>query len=78
MIRLIPRPGDPADPELLSSVDEIVQARIDRRISRRQLIERAGQLGIGAAVTAICCAPPAMSTRRRAATGASDAAAGAG
>ncbi len=38
MIRLITRPGDPADPELLSSVDEIVQARIDRRISRRQLI----------------------------------------
>lgn len=53
MIRLIPRPGDPADPELLSSVDEIVQARIDRRISRRQLIERAGQLGIGAAVTMV-------------------------
>ena len=30
-----------------------MQARIDQRISRRQLIERAGQLGIGAAVTAV-------------------------
>ena len=53
MIRPIPRPGAPVDPATLDSVDAMVQARIDRRISRRQLIERAGQLGIGAAVTAI-------------------------
>ncbi|HET9660702.1 MAG TPA: peptide ABC transporter substrate-binding protein [Thermomicrobiales bacterium] len=53
MIRLIPRFGNPVDPATLDSVDAMVQARIDRRITRRQLIERAGQLGIGAAVTAI-------------------------
>ncbi len=53
MIRLTPRPGTPVDPAGLTTVDSIVQARIDRRISRRQLIERAGQLGIAAAVTAI-------------------------
>ena len=53
MIRMIPKPGTPVDPDTLSSVDAIVQARIDKRISRRQLIERAGQLGIGAAVTAV-------------------------
>lgn len=53
MIRLIPRPGTPVDPTTLDSVDSMVQARIDRRITRRQLIERAGQLGIGAAVTAV-------------------------
>lgn len=53
MIRLVPRPGNPVDPTTLDSVDAMVQARIDRRITRRQLIERAGQLGIGAAVTAI-------------------------
>jgi hypothetical protein len=53
MIRMTPKPGTPVDPDTLSSVDAIVQARIDKRISRRQLIERAGQLGIGAAVTAI-------------------------
>ncbi len=53
MIRPLPCPGDPVDPATLDSVDAMVQARIDRRISRRQLIERAGQLGIGAAVTAI-------------------------
>lgn len=53
MIRLIPRPGKPVDPATLDSVDAMVQARIDRRITRRQLIERAGQLGIGAAVVGI-------------------------
>ncbi len=53
MIRLTPRPGTPVDPETLSTVDAIVQARIDQRITRRQLIERAGQLGIGAAVAGI-------------------------
>lgn len=53
MIRLIPRFGEPVDPETLGCVDDLVQARIDRRITRRQLIERAGQLGIGAAVAAI-------------------------
>jgi len=53
MIRPIPCPGAPVDPATLDCVDAMVQARIDRRISRRQLIERAGQLGIGAAVTAI-------------------------
>ena len=53
MIRPIPRPGNPVDPSTLESVDSMVQARIDRRITRRQLIERAGQLGIGAAVVGI-------------------------
>ncbi|MCO5221440.1 MAG: peptide ABC transporter substrate-binding protein [Thermomicrobiales bacterium] len=53
MIRLNSRPGNPVDPQALHSVDDIVQARIDKRISRRQLIERAGQLGFAAAVTGI-------------------------
>lgn len=53
MIRLKPQFGSPVDPETLGNVDALVQARIDRRITRRQLIERAGQLGIAAAVTAI-------------------------
>ncbi len=53
MIRMTPRPGTPVQPESLSSVDDLVQARIDKRISRRQLIERAGQLGLAAAVTGI-------------------------
>ncbi|MEZ4506892.1 MAG: peptide ABC transporter substrate-binding protein [Thermomicrobiales bacterium] len=53
MIRMTARPGAPIDPASLSTVDEIVQARIDRRITRRQLIERAGQLGIGAAVLGV-------------------------
>jgi peptide/nickel transport system substrate-binding protein len=53
MIRMTPKPGTPVDPDTLSSVDALVQAHIDKRITRRQLIERAGQLGIGAAVTAI-------------------------
>lgn len=53
MIRMKSQPGAPINPETLSSVDDIVQARIDRRITRRQLIERAGQLGIGAAVTGV-------------------------
>lgn len=53
MIRLIPTIGTPIDPESLHSVDALVQARIDRRITRRQLIERSGRLGFAAAVTAI-------------------------
>lgn len=53
MIRLQPKPDAPINPETLSSVDALVQARIDRRISRRQLIARAGQLGIGAAVVGV-------------------------
>src|SRR5690606_16406514 len=53
MIRMTARPGAPIDPASLSTVDEIVQARIDRRITRRQLIERAGQLGVGAAVLGV-------------------------
>jgi peptide/nickel transport system substrate-binding protein len=53
MIRLIPRPGSPVDPGTLNSIDALVQARIDKRISRRQLLERAGQLGLGAAVAGV-------------------------
>ena len=56
MVRFIPRLRDPIDTrdlESLDSLDEIVQARIDGAITRRQLIQRAGQIGIAAPVVGV-------------------------
>ena len=38
MVRLIPRFSGPIEPESLNDINEIIQARIDGGISRRQLI----------------------------------------
>ena len=43
MIRLTPKPGAPLDPTTLSTVDSLVQARIDQRISRRQDNQKTGE-----------------------------------
>jgi peptide/nickel transport system substrate-binding protein len=53
MIRLTPQPGEPIDAEKLESVEELIQARIDNRISRRSLISRALSLGIAAPVVGV-------------------------
>jgi peptide/nickel transport system substrate-binding protein len=54
MIRLTPRLDQgPVDPESLGDINEIIQARIDRRISRRDLIKRATQIGIAAPVVGV-------------------------
>ena len=56
MVRFIPWLRDPIDTrelDTLSSLDEIVQARIDGAITRRQLIRRAGQIGIAAPVVGV-------------------------
>jgi peptide/nickel transport system substrate-binding protein len=53
MIRLIPQLRDPVDPRELHSLEEIVQARIDGAITRRQLIQRAAQIGIAAPVVGV-------------------------
>jgi peptide/nickel transport system substrate-binding protein len=53
MVRLIPRFKGPVDPESLGDVNELIQARIDGGISRRQLIHRAAQIGIAAPVVGI-------------------------
>src|SRR5215216_836202 len=53
MIRLIPQPGEPMDADELHDVEGLVQARIDGRISRRALIERALKIGIGAPVVGV-------------------------
>jgi peptide/nickel transport system substrate-binding protein len=53
MVRLIPRLSGPVDPESLNDINEIIQARIDGGITRRQLIKRAAQLGISAPVVGI-------------------------
>ena len=59
MVRFIPQLRDPIDPRdetslaSLTSLDAIVQARIDGAITRRQLIRRAGQIGIAAPVVGI-------------------------
>ena len=50
MVRLIPQPGEPVDANELGTVDDLMQARIDGRISRRALIRRATALGLSAAV----------------------------
>lgn len=54
MIRLIPNPDQPPiDPDSLNDMNEIIQARIDRRISRRDLIRCAAQIGIAAPVVGV-------------------------
>lgn len=53
MVRLIPQFRGPIDPESLDHVDDLVQARIDGGISRRQLIQRAAQIGIAAPVVGV-------------------------
>jgi peptide/nickel transport system substrate-binding protein len=53
MIRLIPQPGKPMDADELQDVNGLIQARIDGRISRRALIERALKIGISAPVVGV-------------------------
>jgi peptide/nickel transport system substrate-binding protein len=53
MIRLTPVPGDPAQPESLNDLETLVQARIDGRISRRDLVRRATALGFTAPVIGV-------------------------
>lgn len=56
MVRFIPQLRDPIDPRglgELTTLDEIVQARIDGAITRRQLIRRAGQIGLAAPVVGV-------------------------
>jgi ABC-type transport system substrate-binding protein len=53
MVRLIPRFSGAVDPESLNDVNELIQARIDGGISRRQLIKRASQIGIAAPVVGV-------------------------
>jgi peptide/nickel transport system substrate-binding protein len=53
MVRLIPRPGEPIDAEELHDVNGLIQARIDGRISRRALVERALKIGISAPVVGV-------------------------
>lgn len=53
MVRLIPRFSGPVEPESLNDINELIQARIDGGISRRQLIKRAAQIGIAAPVVGV-------------------------
>ena len=53
MVRLIPRLSGPIEPESLNDINQIIQARIDGGITRRQLIQRAAQIGIAAPVVGI-------------------------
>jgi peptide/nickel transport system substrate-binding protein len=53
MVRLIPRLSGPVEPESLNDINEIIQARIDGGITRRQLVKRAAQIGISAPVVGI-------------------------
>ena len=53
MVRLTPRFSGPVEPESLNDINEIIQARIDGGISRRQLIKRAAQIGISAPVVGV-------------------------
>jgi peptide/nickel transport system substrate-binding protein len=49
MIRLIPsKTSEPVDPESLNGINDLIQARIDGRISRRALISRGVKLGMSA------------------------------
>ena len=54
MIRLIPQRGaDSIDPDGLHGINEIIQARIDGKISRRDLIARGTKLGMGTALIGV-------------------------
>jgi peptide/nickel transport system substrate-binding protein len=53
MIRLIPQPGEPIDADELHDMNGLIQARIDGRISRRALVERALKIGISAPVVGV-------------------------
>src|SRR4051812_42937603 len=54
MIRLIPqRGGDPVDSESLHEIEELIQARIDGKISRRDLINRGFKLGMSTALVGV-------------------------
>jgi peptide/nickel transport system substrate-binding protein len=53
VVRLIPQFRGAIDPESLNDINEVIQARIDGGISRRQLIKRATQLGIAAPVVGV-------------------------
>ena len=53
MIRLIPHPGEPIDPDELHDMTGLIQSRIDGRISRRAMIERALKIGISAPVVGV-------------------------
>ncbi|HQY29974.1 MAG TPA: ABC transporter substrate-binding protein, partial [Thermomicrobiales bacterium] len=53
MVRLIPDFHGPVDPGALEGINEIIQARIDGGITRRQLIRRATQIGIAAPVVGV-------------------------
>jgi ABC-type transport system substrate-binding protein len=48
MVRLIPEQGTPQDAEQMTGINQLVQARIDGRISRRALMRRGVQLGMSA------------------------------
>lgn len=53
MVRLTPQQSGPINPESLNDINDIIQARIDGAISRRQLIKRASQVGIAAPVVGV-------------------------
>ena len=53
MVRLTPQLRGAIEPESLNDINEIIQARIDGGISRRQLIARAAQIGIAAPVVGV-------------------------
>ncbi len=53
MIRLLARKSVSIDADQLWSANDLVQARIDGRISRRDLIHRAAQLGMSTAVVGV-------------------------
>ncbi|HEX3304188.1 MAG TPA: ABC transporter substrate-binding protein, partial [Thermomicrobiales bacterium] len=53
MVRLIPEFRGAIDPKSLNDINELIQARIDGGISRRQLVKRAAQIGIAAPVVGV-------------------------
>ncbi|HEY7036386.1 MAG TPA: ABC transporter substrate-binding protein [Thermomicrobiales bacterium] len=53
MVRLVPQPGEPTDADELNDVNGLIQARIDGRLSRRALVERALKIGIAAPVVGV-------------------------
>jgi peptide/nickel transport system substrate-binding protein len=53
MVRLVPQPGEPTDADELNDVNGLIQARIDGRLSRRALVERALKIGIATPVVGV-------------------------